>query len=188
MNNLIFDYFNSQFPFNREGLSEFVHAFEERVCKKGTALFSAGHLVGKLQFLESGVVREFYARDNRQMNINFYVKPQFITDFHAVVNHQTSKKSLETLSDVVIWEISVKTFHDYLHRYECGRHFVDQILKRVIDQREEEEFNHFCMTPDELYLDLIKRHPEWLQQVPLYHIAGYLRMTPETLSRIRSRV
>jgi len=43
-------------------------------------------------------------------------------------------------------------------------------------------------TPEEKYLRFIKEEPELLQRIPLYHIAAYLAMTPETLSRIRKKI
>jgi hypothetical protein len=43
-------------------------------------------------------------------------------------------------------------------------------------------------TPEEKYLQFIKEQPELMQRIPLYHIAAYLAMTPETLSRIRKKI
>jgi hypothetical protein len=43
-------------------------------------------------------------------------------------------------------------------------------------------------TPEEKYLRFIKEEPLLLQRIPLYHIASYLAMTPETLSRIRKKI
>ena len=43
-------------------------------------------------------------------------------------------------------------------------------------------------TPKEKYLRFIKEEPGLLQRIPLYHIAAYLAMTPETLSRIRKEI
>jgi len=43
-------------------------------------------------------------------------------------------------------------------------------------------------TPEEKYLRFIKEEPVLLQRIPLYHIAAYLAMTPETLSRIRKKI
>ena len=43
-------------------------------------------------------------------------------------------------------------------------------------------------TPEEKYLRFIKEEPLLLQRIPLYHVAAYLAMTPETLSRIRKKI
>ena len=46
----------------------------------------------------------------------------------------------------------------------------------------------FTRTAEELYLDIMKTKPDWLLQIPQYHIASYLGITPETLSRIRKQM
>jgi CRP-like cAMP-binding protein len=43
-------------------------------------------------------------------------------------------------------------------------------------------------SPEERYENLIETKPELFQLVPLYHIASYLGVTPESLSRIRRRM
>ena len=42
--------------------------------------------------------------------------------------------------------------------------------------------------PDDRYRYLLEHQPEVLQAFPLKHIASFLRMTPETLSRVRQRM
>ena len=54
--------------------------------------------------------------------------------------------------------------------------------------KENDEFNHFVNTAEELYLDIMKTKPNWLLHIHQYHIASYLGITPETLSRIRKRI
>jgi hypothetical protein len=43
-------------------------------------------------------------------------------------------------------------------------------------------------TPEEKYLRFVEEEPHLLQRIPLYQIAAYLAMTPETLSRIRKKI
>lgn len=183
----IFIFFNSKFPFNQDGLAEFENSFVTRTYQKGTILSWADEHVNSLRFLKTGTVREYYAKGDKEMNINFFVKPQFISDFYSLIKLTPTKKNQECLTDVVIKEMSLETFNQFLFRYECGKLFVEEVFKELIEEKEEEEFKHFSLTPDELYLDLIQNKPEWLQAIPLRHIATYLRMTPETLSRIRKR-
>jgi signal-transduction protein with cAMP-binding, CBS, and nucleotidyltransferase domain len=183
----IFQFFNSKFPFNQDGLNEFSDSFVTKSYKKGNIISFANEPVTNLSFLEQGTVREYFAKEEKEMNTNFYVKPQFITDFNALTNKTLAKKYQECLSDVVIKEMTIEVFNHFLSRYQCGSQFVAEIFKELIEHKENDEFKHFSLTPDELYLDLLKNKPEWLQEIPLYHIATYLRMTPETLSRIRKR-
>jgi len=183
----IFGFFNSQFPFNQEGLKEFAEAFKIKKVAKGTLISSEGDTENELRFLIKGTVREFFSHQGKEMNTQFFVNPQFITDFHSLISDAKRKKYQESLSSVELKTMDKNLFLDFMDRYQCGKGFVDEIFKKLIAEKEDEAFKHFSLTPDELYQDLLTHRPQWLRQVPLYHIATYLRMTPETLSRIRKR-
>ena len=67
-----------------------------------------------------------------------------------------------------------------------------QILSRTIAESlymevSEKYESFFLKSPEERYLELINKRPNFLQRVPQYMIASYLGMTPEGLSRIRKR-
>jgi CRP-like cAMP-binding protein len=51
--------------------------------------------------------------------------------------------------------------------------------------REERELSLLTETALERYSNLVKRSPEYLEHVPLKHLATYLNIRPESLSRIR---
>lgn len=44
------------------------------------------------------------------------------------------------------------------------------------------------LTPEERYLQLIQKHPEICQRIPLQYIASYLDIEPQSLSRMRKRL
>ena len=183
----ISDFFQSKFPFNHEGLSEFTSAFVTRHYPKGKMIALAEEAEDQLRFLDDGVIREYYSHDGKEMNTWFYLSAEFITDFSALLKGGQRKKYQECLTDTVVRVMERQTFFGFMERYQCGREFVNEIFAKMIAQREDEAFKHFSLTPDELYLDLLERRPQWLRLIPLYHIATYLRMTPETLSRVRKR-
>ena len=62
------------------------------------------------------------------------------------------------------------------------------MIVELLKQKEMLEYNRITKTPDDLYKDLLVYKPHWLQNIPQYHIASYLTITPETLSRIRKRI
>lgn len=88
----IFQFFNSQFPFNKEGLEDFVHSFEIKTYKKGDLILENECLENELRFLDNGIVREFYASNDKEKNINFYTESGFITDFSSFLEDIKTKK------------------------------------------------------------------------------------------------
>ncbi len=188
VNDKLFHFFQSKFPFNTEGLEDFIASFHLKTYRKGTIICHANSQETNLRFLDKGMIREYYAYQDRERNITFYTEPEFITDFNALTQNIPTKKYQECLTDVQISVLSKDKFEDFLQNYPCGKSFIDTIFKKIIAQKAEEEFKNFCLSPDELYLDLLQNQPNWLQQIPQYHLASYLGITPETLSRIRKRI
>ncbi|MBC7572125.1 MAG: hypothetical protein H7319_20710 [Spirosoma sp.] len=47
---------------------------------------------------------------------------------------------------------------------------------------------HLLATPEQRYLRLLEKRPDLLQRVQQYHLASYIGVTPESLSRIRKRI
>ena len=65
MDNL-FQFFNREFPFNKEGLELFVNSFETRSHKKGNRVLSSSNKDTYLRFLDEGVIREYYAIEEKE--------------------------------------------------------------------------------------------------------------------------
>jgi CRP-like cAMP-binding protein len=181
-------FFSNEFPFYKEGLAEFVNTFVKKSYKKGSVILENGKTENELRFLDNGIIREYYATNDKEKNINFYTEPIFITDFSSFTNSTSTKKYQEALSDVDLRVLSKDKFLEFTNQYNCGKLFIETIFQRIVVNKENEEFNHFVNTAEALYLDIMKTKPNWLLHIPQYHIASYLGITPETLSRIRKRI
>jgi CRP-like cAMP-binding protein len=184
----LFLFFKNKFPFKTDGLMDFIDSFQTKTYPKGTIILQANADEQDLRFLDEGIIREFYAYKDKERNLTFYTQPEFITDFNALVQKTPTKKYQECLSDSTLRVLPREKFSFFLHHYPCGKMFIETIFKQLMAQKEQEEFKNYCLSPDELYLDLLATKPEWLQLIPQYHLASYLGLTPETLSRIRKRI
>jgi CRP-like cAMP-binding protein len=184
----IHKFFETEFPLNQHGLEELFSLFKVTSYKKGSVLLHAGTKEKQLRFLNNGIVREYYANKDKETNIHFYVKPQFISDLLTFSQNSNTNKNQECLTDTEVLSIEKTPFFDLLKKYECGKSFVTASFQKLLKQKEMLEYNRITKTPDDLYKDLLVYKPHWLQNIPQYHIASYLTITPETLSRIRKRI
>ena len=181
-------FFETEFPLNQHGLDELFTLFKIEKHTKGTILLQENSKEKKLRFLNSGVVREYYANEDKEVNINFYVKPQFISDLLTFSHNTKTKKNQECLTSVEVLSIERQPFFDLLEKYQCGKTFIEASFKKLLKQKEKLEFNRITKSPEELYNELFIYKPEWIQNIPQYHLASYLNVTPETLSRIKKRI
>jgi len=181
-------FFETEYPLNQEGLKELLSLFKVRVYKKGSLILKANEEEKQLRFLNRGIVREYYATAEKETNINFFTEPQFLTDLTSFIQDTKTKKYQESLSDVELLSINKSEFRALLQKYECGKSFIDLSFQKLLRHKELLEYNRLTKTPDELYKELFIYKTNWLEKIPQYHIASYLGITPETLSRIRKRI
>ncbi len=184
----LYEFFIREFPFNKEGLQCFIDSFETKTFKKDSFILENGNSERQLRFLDEGIVREFYAHNGREKNIDFFIEPCFVTDFYSFITDKSSRKNQQCLTNARVRVLSREKFHFFLKEYHCGKLFVEEIFERIIENKEQNALKQFINTPDDNYLDILKNKPLWLQLIPQYHIASYLGIAPETLSRIRKRI
>ncbi len=181
-------FFTTEYPLNKEGLNELLSLFKLQLFEKGNQLMSANEKEKQLRFLNKGIVRAYYATLEKETNIDFFTKPQFITDLTSFHNQAKSKKYQEALTEVELLCIEREVFYELLEKYECGKSLINLSFRKLLKHKELLEYNRITKTAEELYKELLMHKPHWLEKIPQYHIASYLNITPETLSRIRKRI
>lgn len=186
---LLRNYLSKNFPIENPGREEFVNLFEKRTYKKKDLLLTNGKVDKELRFVNKGFIREYFMNPHNEVNINFYSEGHFSTDFISYHASTPSLKNQECLTEVELL-VASKEKCDLLNEsnYSEGQLFLETSFKRVLRANEIREFQISTNTPDVLYREIMKKHPKWLLNIPQYHIASYLRITPETLSRIRKRI
>ena len=154
---------------------------------KGTMLLEQGDIARQTWLVVRGCVRVYAKTDGEERTLDL------LTEFHpaAPPTYRTdapSPVSFECLEDLVA---SVGTPLDESSTFAADPSFqaVCRTMGEVLMARmQKAHIDVLTLTPQERYLDLVARRPDLLQRVPQYHIANWLGIQPETLSRIRRRL
>lgn len=181
-------FFSKNFPFNVEGLEELMSSFTSESYSKGAVILRPSSIDLQLKFVENGFIREYYTSNFNEVNINFYGSDNFATDLNSFLNHTQSFKYQQCLIDVNLRVLSKNKFDQLIAKYSCGQEVISKTFSKMLAAKESLERNRITKTKDELYQELQINKPDWLKHIPQYHIASYLNVTPETLSRIRKRI
>ena len=102
--------------------------------------------------------------------------------------NQVTRKNQQALDDVQLLVLGKEQFDRLLDKYDCGRDWMQSVFVQLLQAKENWDYEYRTKSADQLYQYLLKKIPQWLQHIPQYHIASLLRITPETLSRIRKRL
>lgn len=169
-----------------EELEEVISHFEEVKMPKNTILIRQGEVCDKLYFMTKGIARSYYLKaDGKEVTQWFFSVGKFMTSADSFFQQTPSLYYLETLEDCTLYQAS-KTSMDMLfskyHKMEqLGRLVSIEMLTKVINKLNAIQFQ----TAKERYDYMLAEFPDIVPRIPLGHIASYLGMTQETLSRIR---
>jgi CRP-like cAMP-binding protein len=162
--------------------------FYQEEFKKGEYYLKEGKYSNKVSFIESGLFRLFYQVEGEEKIMLFFSDHQFMTDYFGYLTNSPSIRPVQALEDSVIYSIDkakLDKLFDHSKNWErVGRllaesAYVTSVLRanRIIHDDYDTRVKTF-----------IAERPSLMQRVPQYMIASYLKMTPETLSRVKSRI
>jgi CRP-like cAMP-binding protein len=161
--------------------------FEQVVFSKNDYLLAEGKVCRHLYFLEQGALRGFYNLDGKEITHWFGFENDFVTSFHSFITQQTSVENIQLLEGSILWAISKEMLAGLFNQYHEIERLVRIVYEKYYIRLEERYVNAQFKTATERYENLLRQTPHIVERVPLGHIASYLGISQETLSRIRSR-
>ena len=165
-----------------------INAFLVRMnVKKDTILLEKGKICRYLYFLESGLLRFFILKNGNDVTKYFTDVPYCFTSIKSFEAQIPATESIETLEDTVLWAITaenVKTLFDLPAWNTFARKLIQEVQTYTDDILSEMQTE----TAENRYKKMLFDNDPLLQRVPLKHIASYLGIAPQSLSRIRKSV
>lgn len=172
------------YPLSNEGIELLFKYMEEEEFHKGSVVLSEGKREGRAYFIKSGLARAFVERDGKDVTLWFAGDGEML----VLTSQEVSSVNVEVSEDSVLYCISRNRlnilFEQSLELANWGRCLLEKYLLEY-----ERYFTDYSWTSaQQQYEDLVRHHPDLLQKVPLKHLASYLQITPQSLSRIRSKI
>jgi CRP/FNR family transcriptional regulator, anaerobic regulatory protein len=155
------------------------------VAKKGILLARSGANCNDIFIIEKGAVKASEWIDDKEQIIRFGYPQSWITALDSFLGNTPTKYDIETIRTTKFYRISKKDFSAFLHANPQRLIQWTQLLEKLVLQQMERESDLLYASPRNRYERVLLRSPQLFQEIPLKHIANYLRMTPETLSRLR---
>ncbi len=159
-----------------------------RTFKKGHILLREGQMVNLSHFILKGCIRQYYIVDGEEKNTHFYTEGEPLTPYQTTHNKQSSKFYLACVEDCIL---TISTPEQDAKLMAMFPHFDTICLtatEEELGKSHEQLASYIIKTPEDRYLDLLKTRPDLFDRVPLYQLASYLGIKPESLSRIRKRI
>jgi CRP/FNR family transcriptional regulator, anaerobic regulatory protein len=155
------------------------------VIKRNEYLLMEGDTNTDIYFIEEGSLRIYVMDGELEKNIRFGYRENFIVALDSFISQQPSSFYIQAIKKTIVHVITRCQFEEFL--LESPNQLVNwtKIMEDLLLQQIEREVDLLTTSPKIRYQRVLKRSPLLFQEIPLRHIANYLRMTPETLSRLQ---
>jgi CRP-like cAMP-binding protein len=157
----------------------------EVVIERNGFLKTAGSTDTNIYFIAEGSLRVYVMDEHEERTIRFGYQNNILVSLDSFLTEKASDFVIQAIKKSRVRIIPKKGFMDFINRDEQGLKLWIKILEDLVIQQIEREKDLLIASPGERYERVLRRSPVLFQEVPNRHIANYLRMTPETLSRLK---
>lgn len=163
----------------------FRDAVEERNMQKNEFLLQEGAICQSLYFIRSGSFIQYKIKDEiDQQIIDLHLANEWMLNQQSFVRQQASETFIQAYTDAGIYELTVQAMHDLIKQSPV----FFQLAKLLEPAHSRIQLFDNQLSPGEKYRFVLDTRPGLLQAFPLKIIASYLKITPETLSRVREKL
>lgn len=169
---------------------EYIYSIsKEKKVSKGEVLIREGQTVNKTFFVTQGSLRSFCVdKEGKEHTLQFAIRDWWISDFIAIYGNKPASLTVECISDSSVIEFNAQKLNEIYLQFPEFEPFQRKNLERHVVSLHKRILNQLQLTALERYNLFLEQYPNIEQHVPNYHIASYLGITQQSLSRVRAEI
>ncbi|SKC10571.1 cAMP-binding domain of CRP or a regulatory subunit of cAMP-dependent protein kinases [Sphingobacterium nematocida] len=141
----------------------------------------------------NGSLRTFYVNDlGEEVNFLFHFAHQIedivFIDYESFLLDAPSKLNIQALEKSLVCFITYENWQKLCNGSIDWLHFSKRMTEKVYLSAKRRVEDLLYYSPEKRYLKLLEDNPLVFQKIPQRHIASYLGIAPQSLSRIRKRI
>ncbi len=173
-------------PVDAASIDRALADFTPRALKAGEHLLEAGERATELAFIEQGLVREYYVSPAGDEHVRtFCAEGSFTGSLYDLLSSAPAITNIEALEPTRLLVADWASFQARCERepswHVAGRRIAEALYAKKVVR----EHQMLALTARERLEALRRALPQLERRVKARHVASYLGITPEHLSRIR---
>ena len=138
-------------------------------------------------FVLNGVLRSFIIDKNgKEHTVQFAIKNWWISDYIGYYGNSEAMLNVDCITDCTVIKLNRASIQEVFARFPEFETFHRKNLERTFVRLNKRIVNHLQLSARDRYLNFITEYPEMESVAMNYHIASYLGITQQSLSRIRA--
>ncbi len=173
-------------PLTPSGVEQLASILIPMKFQKGDTILPEGKICNALFFVEKGMVRQYYYKNKRDVTEHFSFEGRIVFCIESYLKQEPSRLIVEALENTKVYAIPYTDLNNLMVRNQEMDLLYRKILEHVAISSQEHADSQRFENASERYERLLREKPEIVLRAPMVHIASFLQMTPETLSRVRN--
>ncbi len=155
------------------------------VLNRNQLLKGSGTIDTDIYWIQEGSLKIYIVDNEEERIIRFGYDGNIIVSLDSFLSGKPSDFYIQAIKKTTVFIASKSNFEKFIDASEDNLKLWNSILQDLVLQQVEREKDILIHSPKERYERVLKRSPKLFQLIPSKYIANYLRMTPETLSRLK---
>jgi CRP-like cAMP-binding protein len=185
MNNPLSKRLNETGNYSNQDLILIEDLLNFKIIEKDELILDVGEICSEIHFIDKGAIYQYKINsDLNKMVIDLNISNDWVVNHKSFTLRKPSEFYIQAFEKTSIYSLSVESIHKLIAQSQSFLQ-MGKILEEATSRVSYFDENK---TPYEKYEYLLKNKREVIQIFPLKIIASYLKITPETLSRVRKRI
>lgn len=163
--------------------------FIPKKVRKRQYVLNAGDVCQYITFVEKGMLRSFTVDiEGHEHVVQFAIEGWWVSDVGSFVSGTDALYNIEALEDCELLHLTKVAMDELLMKLPVMERFFRLLMQSNIVALQRRVIAYMSLSAEEKYLKLIEVAPDIMTRASQQHIASYLSISPETLSRVRKKV
>ena len=189
MYELFFHKFNEKVNLSKEEEEVIKQYLTPKKLRKKQYLLQEGDICKHIAFVEKGALKAYVVDDaGAESIIQFALEGWVISDLYSFLTGEPATYNIDALENAELVLISKSAHEELLKKLPKYETYIRLQITGAYIALQKRLTSIISLPLEERYKNFLALYPNIAQRVPQHMIASYMGLTPETLSRVRSRM
>lgn len=156
-----------------------------REFDKNEIIKDTNHIENHIDLIIKGSIGVFMWADNHNKCVDIFLEEEFSCDFMSFLENKPTELFTQAIEKTEVFSIAKSHVTELYDENIIGLKIYRAATESLFIHKQKQQIDLLNKTAEERYHSLMMEKPELILRTPSKHIASYLGITPESISRIR---